>query len=49
MATWARSSRIRTAPSSSIPKAKKFFNIKGSDVGPGSYNPEKKSVLNPNT
>jgi hypothetical protein len=41
---WIRSSQIKTSPSSSIPKAKKFFNLPSTEIGPGTYNPEKLQV-----
>lgn len=45
--SWKKISRIKTSPSSSIPKTKKFFNIMeniANKVGPGAYDPEKPQV-----
>jgi hypothetical protein len=41
-AAWQKLSRIRTAPSASMPKTKKFFDsgMTAAKVGPGTYNPK---------
>ncbi len=46
--SWKKVSRVKSSPSTSIPKTKKFFNLVdriANKVGPGAYDPQKPQVM----